>query len=223
MSQSDTRPCVVCGKPIKVRRRQRYCTKSCRAQDLRAGPRRFAYADPPYPGNAERLYGWHPDYAGEVDHGELVARLVDEFPDGWALSTGAVNLRAVLPLCPGDVRVGAWVKPMLGMKPSASVQYGWEPVIFRGGRPRELADGILRDWISVSPPQHKRVGGIIGMKPRAFCFWVFDMLGARPGDEFADLFPGSGVVGEAWHAFQSAPRLHFAPLDVEPLFGAEAW
>lgn len=211
------RPCVVCGKPVKVSRRQRYCTKTCRAQDLRAGPRRFAYADPPYPGNSLRLYGDHPDYAGEVDHAALVDELVDEFPDGWALSTGAVNLRYVLPLCPGDVRVGAWVKPLMSLKPTASVQFGWEPVIFRGGRPRSPTDGFVNDWVSVSPPRHNQIaGGLIGMKPRAFCFWVFDLLGALAGDELVDVFPGSGAVTEAWRGFQDQPRLSYTH-DVEQL------
>lgn len=211
---NETRPCVMCGKPIARRRRQRYCTKTCRAEDLRAGPRSFAYADPPYPGNSLRLYGDHPDFAGEVDHQLLIDRLVDEYPDGWALSTGAVNLREVLPMCPGDVRVGAWTKPLLGMKPSVSVQFGWEPVIFRGGRPRDLAQGILRDWISVSPPQHKRIGGLIGMKPRAFCFWIFEMLGAEPGDELADVSPGSGAVSAAWRDYQTQTRIRFDQHDV---------
>lgn len=35
----------------------------------------MAYADPPYPGQAKRHYADHPDYAGEVDHGELMMRL----------------------------------------------------------------------------------------------------------------------------------------------------
>jgi hypothetical protein len=204
------RPCVVCGRPIKLRRRQRYCGRACRAQDLRAGPRRFAYADPPYPGNSLRLYGDHPDYAGEVDHRELVERLVDEFPDGWALSTGASNLHHVLPLCPGDVRVMAWVKPLLSMKPTASVQFGWEPVIVKGGRPRHPDDGLIRDWVSVSPPRHKELaGGLIGMKPRAFCYWLFDVLNVQLGDELVDLFPGSGAVTEAWRAYLEQPRLPF--------------
>ena len=47
---------------------------------------RFAYADPPYPGQARRHYKHHPDFDGEVDHGALIERLMDEFPDGWALS-----------------------------------------------------------------------------------------------------------------------------------------
>jgi hypothetical protein len=68
---------------------------------------RLAYADPPYPGKAY-LYRDHPDYAGEVDHGELIARLAAY--DGWALSTSAAALSAVLALCPPGVRVAAWHK-----------------------------------------------------------------------------------------------------------------
>jgi hypothetical protein len=48
---------------------------------------RFAYADPPYPGQSKRLYGSHLDYAGEVDHADLIGRLGSGYPDGWALST----------------------------------------------------------------------------------------------------------------------------------------
>jgi hypothetical protein len=54
-------------------------------------PMRFAYADPPYPGQAWRVYGRHEDYAGEVDHAELIARLERDYPDGWALSTPAAS------------------------------------------------------------------------------------------------------------------------------------
>ena len=34
----------------------------------------------------------------------------------------------------------------------------------------------------------------MGAKPAAFCWWVFDLLGALPGDELVDLFPGSGGI-----------------------------
>jgi hypothetical protein len=34
-----------------------------------------ALADPPYPGQSKKHYADHPDYAGEVDHAELVERL----------------------------------------------------------------------------------------------------------------------------------------------------
>jgi hypothetical protein len=70
---------------------------------------RFAYADPPYPGTARKYYGDQPTFAGEVDHRQLVASLVDAGYDGWALSTSAKALgehaggRQLLSLaCSGD-------------------------------------------------------------------------------------------------------------------------
>ena len=30
-------------------------------------------------------------------------------------------------------------------------------------------------------------------------------LGARPGDQLEDLFPGSGAIGEAWRRYTSQP------------------
>src|SRR4051812_47824709 len=47
---------------------------------------RMAYADPPYIGQSKKHYGDHEDYAGEVDHGEMVEMLVRDYPDGWAIS-----------------------------------------------------------------------------------------------------------------------------------------
>lgn len=83
---------------------------SARRRSAARTPKRFGYADPPYPGKAARYYKDHPDYAGEVDHRLLIESLVNEFPDGWALSTSAESLRDVLLLCPPDVRVAAWVR-----------------------------------------------------------------------------------------------------------------
>lgn len=45
---------------------------------------------------------------------------------------------------------------------------------------------------------------LIGRKPLAFCVWLFELLGAQPGDELVDLYPGSGQVGHAWTAFASS-------------------
>jgi hypothetical protein len=87
----------------------------------------MAYADPPYPGQAFKHYGNHPDYAGEVDHAALLEQLEDDYPDGWALSTSSPALRDVLPLCPADVRVMAWVKPFAAFKKNVRVAYAWEP------------------------------------------------------------------------------------------------
>jgi hypothetical protein len=200
---------------------------------------RFAYADPPYPGQAERLYGDHPDYDGEVDYSALILRLVEEFPDGWALSCGVRDLQDILPICPcpvpspkrrrsfvqgTGVRVLAWVKPMTPIKPQVSLQYGWEPVILCGGRRRTMERGLLRDWLACSPVNPARVnGGVVGMKPDAFSCWLFEALGAEPDDELVDLFPGSGAVAAAWDAWRRAPQMRFAgPLTNTPLFDGEA-
>ena len=48
---------------------------------------KIAYADPPYPGQAEKHYSHDPRCA-EVDHAKLIGRL-DRDHDGWALSSGA--------------------------------------------------------------------------------------------------------------------------------------
>ncbi len=92
---------------------------------------RLAYADPPYPGLSKRYYEHHPDYAGEVDHAELIRRLSTY--DGWALSTSAAALPQILALCPDPVRVAAWVR---GERPTRSGRplNAWEPVIYSGGR-----------------------------------------------------------------------------------------
>lgn len=165
---------------------------------------RFAYADPPYVGQAKQ-YRNHPDYAGEVDQRALVERLVDEYPDGWALSLSAASLPMILPMCPPDVRVLAWVKSMVHMLPGIRLQYGWEPVIMRGGRqgPHTTGEPMLKDYLVCHPQEHQyrraELGHVIGRKPRPFCEWLFNCLGARPGeDELHDIFPGTGHVAWCW-------------------------
>lgn len=210
-SQSASRPCAGpgCGRRIPRHWRKRYCSDTCRAEDLRPGSRRFCYADPPYPGQSH-LYRDHPDYGGEVDHRQLIDRLVAEFPDGWALSTSAGALRDVWAMCPEDVRLGFWLKEFVPMKPSLSIQFGWEAVLWRGGRPRKLEDGLVADFVRANPVAYKSVdGGVIGMKPAKFCRWIFNLLGSRPGDELVDLFPGSGAVAREWERFSIEPQLFF--------------
>lgn len=46
-------------------------------------------------------------------------------------------------------------------------------------------------------------GALVGMKPPEFAVWMFSQLGAQPGDELADLFPGSGAIGRAWALYTS--------------------
>jgi hypothetical protein len=164
-------------------------------------PRRFAYADPPYPGLAARYYSDHPDFAGEVDHAELLTRLAERYPDGWALSTSSRTLREVLALCPSGVRVGVWTKPA----PPGYTRHArraWEPVIFCGGRPLPRDGGTVLDWVHVAPPR-EHPGRVVGIKPSGFSWWVFENLGAAAGDTLDDLFPGSGAVGRAWDLFQA--------------------
>lgn len=173
---------------------------------------RFAYADPPYIGQAAKHYRGHDNYAGEVDHAELVARLVAEYPDGWALSCSCKSLQQILALCPGDVRVLAWCKrgPIL---PGVRLQYGWEPVIMRGGRQGRHVTGDVKrlDWLVCEPDgwtfRTPPPGHVIGRKPEAFSTWIFECLGAEDGDTLDDLYPGTGAVGQAWARFTAQRRL----------------
>ena len=169
---------------------------------------KIGYADPPYPGCAH-MYKDHPDYAGEVDHAALVERLNAEF-SGWVLHTSSVALPQVLPLVastPG-VRVMAWVKSFAAFKKNVSVAYAWEPVIVKAAR-KPVVSGrcVMRDWVEC-PITLKR--GLVGAKPERVCHWAFEMVGARPDDELADLFPGTGAVSAAWARWQ---RLFALPLD----------
>jgi hypothetical protein len=170
---------------------------------------RVAYADPPYMGMASR-YRDHPDYAGEVDHAQLIKRLCSEFPDGWALSTHTPGLRILLPMCPESARVGAWMKRYVPFRPGVGVAYAWEPVIFVGGRRRGRKRGTVRDWVDVGSVMHNgHRRAFLGEKPEGFCFWLFEVLGLVAADELVDLFPGSGAVGRAWTKWQ-----HRLPLAV---------
>jgi hypothetical protein len=205
------RVCAWCEGPIPAgaRRDAVCCSKRCRqarhrftrtvgrAADASGRPLRLAYADPPYPGKAW-LYRDHPDYAGEVDHTALIRRLSTY--DGWALSTSAAALPAVLGLCPPGVRVAAWHR---GERPTASWHplHAWEPVIYQPGRPVDpaaLPGRRVDSLVCGVSPLTTLPGRVTGTKPAAFCRWVFDLLGATPADSLDDLFPGSGAITRAW-------------------------
>lgn len=182
---------------------------------------KFAYADPPYPGQAKRWYSDHPDYAGEVDHTALLGQLEVNYPDGWALSTSAAALQDVLALAPRGVRVAMWhVTNTAPPIQAANWWWSWEPVIVRGGRRARADAPVVRDVLICGQPA-KRAGEkrIAGAKPAEFCRWMFGLLGARPGDQMDDLFPGSGVVAEAWQEYQSQPWLE--PPRTRPLDAIE--
>ena len=141
--------CAWCGSviPIGKRRDSVTCSQSCRQarHRFRVAPAaatigrrmRAAYADPPYPGLAQRYYG-----CPEVDHAELVARLERDYPDGWALSTSAAALPEVIRLVTIAVRVCAWFK---GGRASVSI-----------GSPKRLGARNCRRWPSATV---RSVGG----------------------------------------------------------------
>src|SRR5690242_3731506 len=169
---------------------------------------RLAYADPPYPGCAH-LYADHPDYAGEVDHAQL-ARDLTKY-DGFILHTSSVAQYEVETHLReagiSDYRVMAWVKPFAAFKRNVSVAYAWEPVLVKAARkPVVEPSMVYRDWVS-EPITLQR--GLVGAKPEAVCHWAFNVVGAEPGDELVDLFPGTGAVTRAWETWRNQRPLIF--------------
>lgn len=175
---------------------------------------KFAYADPPYIGQAKKFYSNDPNCA-EVNHQELIDYLCQNY-NTWALSLSSNTLKFVLSLCPDNVRIGAWVKPFCAFKKGVNPAYAWEPVIFYGSRKRKLHEQFSRDFISAMPPvfQGNSKTNIAGQKPISFCFWLFDLLGAMPGDEFYDLYPGSGAVTQAWESYKQQFRPIYSPSQI---------
>ena len=153
---------------------------------------RFAYADPPYLGCGKALYAiHHPEAAAWDDptaYVDLAARLCDEYPDGWALSCNPRDLAMYLGVLPSDVRVAPWCKSWHQIRPT-TVQFAWEPVIFRGGRKDNKRAPMVRDWLVANAT---RMRGLPGAKPDQFNRWVLDLLNYQDGDELDDLFPGTG-------------------------------
>lgn len=108
-----------------------------------------------------------------------------------------------MPACPDDARVAAWTKGFHQIRPM-TVQYAWEPVIFRGGRKDHKRTPMVRDWFK-SQPTLKR--GLSGAKPDEFNQWILDLLNFRADeDTLDDLFPGTGGMAKAL----AAPRFDFS-------------
>jgi hypothetical protein len=216
------RLCVWCGERVSSRSRRDTltCSKRCRQARHRFGaglrrlertkqPLRLAYADPPYPGLAG-YYEGHPDFAGEVDHQELLERLAGY--DGWALSTNARSLPTILQLCGElglvaenghDVRVAAWVRGARRTKSKWPLS-GWEPVIYAGGRRTTQRDPLVDALVKVGRPRRADPERVIGAKPADFVWWLFGLMNVRPGDQLDDLYPGSGGVGRAMAMLEQA-------------------
>lgn len=174
---------------------------------------RLAYADSPY-FKCCSLYGhYHPDGRcwDDLDtHRLLVARLVTDYPDGWAMSLSMPSLQAILPLCPADVRVAAWVKSFCAFKKGVRPCYAWEPIIWRGGRnpscgyphkPPEKGgkqttpkDFLITEGDAIKEPITLRKG-LTGAKPEKVEDELANLLNVQPGDSVDDLYPGTGIMG----------------------------
>jgi hypothetical protein len=155
---------------------------------------RFAYADPPYYGCCKLYDHYHPDgrcWDAAETHQDLIWRLCEDYPDGWALSLSSTTLQTILPMCSPDVRVAAWVKPFAAFKRNVRNAYTWEPVILRGGRASSKEGApVTRDHLAESITLRR---GFTGAKPARFNRWVLDMLGYIDDvDALDDLFPGTG-------------------------------
>jgi hypothetical protein len=153
---------------------------------------KFAYADPPYHG-CGKLYDHLHDEARKWDdkqtHLDLVQELLDTYADGWALSCNPRDLQWILPNCPDNIRVCAWVKTYHQVRPLVSVQYAWEPVILYGGRKIKNRKPWVRDWTTGAVTKQT---GTPGAKPHYFNAWILLLLGYQDGDTLHDVFPGSG-------------------------------
>ena len=174
---------------------------------------RCAYADPPYLSRASasaKCSSHYPEHAeskkwdSPAAHLSLIDELVGEYPEGWALSCSSSTLQLLLPHCPDTTRVLAWVKPWCVWRGQINPAYSWEPVLMFGGRSRKLENPKVRDYLVCNAPIKQ---GTVGAKPPEFAFWIFQCLGLRPEDELADIFPGSGGIGETWSTFQAQQTL----------------
>ena len=163
---------------------------------------RFAYADPPYLGQALKRYG-DATYDSPDAHRALIHKLYWEY-DAFAYSLSSSNLYQVLPWFRNDVRIGAWVKPFASFKPNVNPAYAWEPVLWHSPTCRQREEPTVRDWVSANITLKQ---GTHGAKPPQFWHWLFCLVGLRPGDEFYDLFPGSGGGAKAWERYRNAPQL----------------
>lgn len=168
---------------------------------------RFAYADPPYLGLCARYDHEHGD-GGCWDEPETHRQLIDRLKeyDGWALSLHVPSLPTILPMLPDGYRVLAWCKTWASWKPGVYPASAWEPVILSGARKRRWANGDAttpRDWFACVAQQN----GFFGAKPAPFVWWLLDCLGVGSGDEFHDLFIGSGSVTAAYERWRAQPAL----------------
>lgn len=156
---------------------------------------KFAYADPPYYKQGKKLYGkLHSEAAVWDDkqaHLDLIDKLINDYPDGWALSCNPSDLSWIIQH--DGIRVCVWAKTFHQIRPT-TVQYAWEAVLLYGGRKDNKRKPMVRDWISCARSMRK---GLVGAKPLTFNLWILDLLNYQPGDELHDIFPGTNGMADA--------------------------
>lgn len=157
---------------------------------------KFAYADPPYFKQGKKRYGeFHKEahiWDSKEAHVALIKRLIEEYPDGWALSCNPANLNWIL--IDEEIRVCAWVKTFHQIRPLSTNQFAWEPLLLFGGRQEKNRKPMVRDWISGVATKRK---GLPGAKPDYFNDWILSLLNYQQGDIIDDLFPGTNSMAEA--------------------------
>lgn len=70
-----------------------------------------------------------------------------------------------------------------------------------------------RDWVAAGITLQK---GLVGAKPEAFCWWLFEVLGLESHDTLTDLFPGTGVVGRTWERYRRQRQLFEVQVERAP-------
>lgn len=96
-----------------------------------------------------------------------------------------------------------WLRPVRYVRSKRPLA-GWEPLLVYGGRPLPTTrTQTVLDVLDARGRFRSYPGALVGMKPPQFGVWLFALLGARPGDELVDLYPGSGAVSHAWHLHAS--------------------
>ncbi len=157
---------------------------------------KFAYADPPYYKRGKADYGnLHPEahiWDLKKTQRNLIEKLKNEYPDGWAMSCNPSDLSWLLS-GHDDVRVAAWTKTFHQIR-ATSVQYSWEAVLFMGGRVIIGRNPLVRDHLNCAVAMKK---GLKGAKPDKFNNWILDILGYQKGDQLDDLFPGTNGMAAA--------------------------
>jgi hypothetical protein len=110
----------------------------------------------------------------------------------WAVELGLEGYRTM-----------AWTKTFAAFKRNVPVAYAWEPVLVKPARKPVVSGRVrpLRDWLA-EPITLKR--GLTGAKPEKVCKWLFECLGAEPGDDLVDVYPGSGAVTRAWESWRES-------------------